>query len=674
METGGDRLQNILNSLEDCMTGGRIVRQNAPMRQDSPASQGNGSQDELNSFENCPRGLVRDESQMSFGISALDVEDDGDHEGEYDPRQWMKIVGAFELPRFVYNVNQKHFEKLGSAPSLFPDPTHKTRLFRNRYNLIHQRLLRNESFQTPTITHSRATSLQQSSSNMATAQQAYKLTPISNLLGRSGSSHLLLGLLAISPTGMSALSDLTGSIVLDLQYAKAVPENGAWFTPGMIVLVDGVYEEDGSVGGTGLGGAGGVGGTIGGKFLASHIGGPPCERREVTLGIGNPSDSGNMSAGGGFGWIDFLGVGSERATGSTMRRLERTILGKNTKRAAGPSRSRLVTLGEVNLDNPKTVRALRQIFAIYAADAVEELPIIFILAGNFVQHATMVGGGSDGGMEYKEYFDSLASVLTEFPTIIQSATFVFLPGDNDPWASSFSAGAATVLPRQGIPELLTSRVRRAFMTAHAAMDKTIDAKMKGEVVWTSNPTRISLFGTVHEIVCFRDDISGRLRRNALNFRSVKTLHDTSKEDPGIHEGITRNRRNQNEQIEVDVVVEAAEPDDANMERNGPRDPPVSFDLPAAQKLVKTILDQGYLSPFSLSNRPVLWDFAGALQLYPLPTALFLIDSEAPPFAVTYEGCHVMNPGRLVVESRKGLARWIEYDVVSRRGKIREASF
>jgi DNA polymerase epsilon subunit 2 len=28
-----------------------------------------------------------------------------------DPRDWLKIVGAFEQPRMIYNSTQKHFDK-----------------------------------------------------------------------------------------------------------------------------------------------------------------------------------------------------------------------------------------------------------------------------------------------------------------------------------------------------------------------------------------------------------------------------------------------------------------------------------------------------------------------------------------------------------------------------------
>ena len=77
-----------------------------------------------------------------------------------------------------------------------------------------------------------------------------------------------------------------------------------------------MYEEDGSNTG------GGVGGMIGGRFFGSSIGGPPAERRDVTLCINGSSNDGSSSilpAGAGFGWIDFLGVGSERAQGKSIR-------------------------------------------------------------------------------------------------------------------------------------------------------------------------------------------------------------------------------------------------------------------------------------------------------------------------------------------------------------------
>ena len=673
----GDELKSILRNLERSMSGGKPSQQGGLSRQASFAF-GNTDGDAIDSNSK-PEILGIEDGEVSLGMSALGVHDDGDTTGSEDPRRWLKIVGAFEQPRLTYNVKQKHFEAASTAPSLLPDPSHKTHLFRHRYNLIYQRLLRNESFQLSSVASARIGSLQRYSSTIATTQQAYKLTPIANLLGRSGSSHLLLGMLTISPTGVLTVNDLTGSIAVDIQYARPVPEDGAWFTPGMIVLVDGVYEEDASSTGAGLNGNRGVGGTVGGKFIAFSVGGPPCERREVTIGVSGANKDGHTSAGGGFGWVDFLGVGSERAAGSAMRELETKVLKKTSSESLSEGRARVVICGEVQLDNAKTLQALKRVLGLYAAEQAHQTPMVVVLMGNFVRHAVMTGGTSGGSIEYKEYFDSLASAISDYPTMLQSTTFVFVPGDNDPWASAFSAGAATALPRTSVPDLFTTRIKRAFATAGVEAEKATGKRADGEAIWSTNPTRLTLFGPAQEVVFFRDDMSGRLRRNAMRFlpfqaetQPMSSIVPNQKRNGGataMEEG-----QQPSESMEVDIAVETAESHVPASKAKESADSKVSSDLQTARKLVKTILDQGYLSPFPPSDRPVLWDYAGTLQLYPLPTALVLMDPEAPPFAVTYEGCHVMNPGPLTPQGRKGVAQWMEYDARMRRGKTREIRF
>jgi DNA polymerase epsilon subunit 2 len=478
---------------------------------------------------------------------------------------------------------------------------------------------------------------------------------------------MLLGLLTISPTGTLAISDLTGSIALDLTHAKPIPEDGAWFAPGMIVLVDGTYEEEDN-NTVSLGGSGGVGGTIGGKFIGFFIGGPPCERRAVTLGVSGKNGDGDITAGGGFGWVDFLGVGSERAVGSKMRKLEQRLIRQPTGDDEMGGRGRVIIIGEVNLDEPRTLQALKKLLGIYAAEPEEDTPMTFVLMGNFTQHAVMARGGSGGSIEYKEYFDGLASTLADYPTLLQSATFIFVPGDNDGWASSFSAGAATPLPRKGVPEMFTSRIKRAFATANAEAEKEKGKKTDGEAIWTTNPSRLSLFGPTHEIVLFRDNISGRLRRTAIRFSSSKPAED---EDEMGMSPAPEPVQEPTAEMDIDTDVQAAE---SHVAEPAAAAESISSDLHAARKLVKTILDQGYLSPFGMATRPVLWDYTSALQLYPLPTALVLADTEAPAFCVTYEGCYVMNPGSVVAPGRRGVAKWVEYDIRNKVGKVREVLF
>lgn len=564
-----------------------------------------------------------------------------------------------------------------------PPASHKTEAFRNRFNVIHQRLLRNESFQTSAVAGAKGAALRKTTAGNA---QTHKITPIANLLGRHGSHHMLLGMLVILPAGNLAIADLTGSIALDLSQAAAIPEDSAWFTPGMIVLVDGVYEEEEEHATKGLSGSSGIGGTIGGRFQGFFIGQPPCEKRRATLGVSGPDGGADHTIGGGFGWIDFLGVGSERAVGTRMRRIEQKLLKRPAASLPAATdddmdnpfishldrgRGRIVILGELNLDQPRSLQALKKILGLYATDPEGSTPMTFVLTGNFTTHAVMArgsGSGSGGSIEYKEFFDAVASTLADYPTLLTTSTFVFVPGDNDGWVSAFSGGSAVPLPRKSVPALFTSRVRRVFAAANAEAGLSGPDAGGGEAIWTTNPSRLSLFGPAHEIVLFRDDISARLRRASVRLKSSKPSAadgDGEAEDATMSGAIPPAGGDADDDDVMEVDESKPPPADKEDE--------VPYDVHAARKLVKTLLDQGYLAPFRQASRPVHWDYAGAMHLYPLPTAMVLVDTSAPSFCVTYEGCHVMNPGSVLVTGRKGVARWIEYEV-GRVGKVRECTF
>ncbi|KAM0333090.1 hypothetical protein ACHAQA_001748 [Verticillium albo-atrum] len=596
-------LKEILKTMEGNMSGGKIVAGGKGLsRQNSLLESGRdadiASHTRLGLRPN--QALTREDSQQSFGMSSLEVEEEENDDAANDARKWLKVIGAYDQPRLCYNVAKKHFE----------------------------------------------------------------------------SHHMLLGMLVVLPTGGLAISDLTGTIALDLSQAIAIPEDSAWFAPGMIVLIDGVYEEEEESHGKGLSGSSGVGGTLGGKFQGFFIGQPPCEKRRATLGVSGPDGGQDHTIGGGFGWIDFLGVGSERAVGPRMRKLEQRLLPRRSADET-PGRGRMVILGEVNLDQPRTLQALRKILSLYANEPEGQSPMTFVLAGNFTQHAVLARGGSGGSIEYKEVFDALASTLADFPTLLQTATFVFVPGDNDGWVSSFGAGAAVPLPRKPAPEMFTSRVRRTFAAANAELNSNNNNETKateGEAIWTSNPSRLSLFGPNHEVVLFRDDVAARLSRTSVRLKSTRSA-DPDAEDP---EG------QQAPSTGGDVVMSGAVGADAtpvdqeamDVDTDAAKAPPtseVSQDIHRARKLVKTILDQGYLAPFRHAIRPVHWDYAAALHLYPLPTALVLVDATAPPFAVTYEGCHVMNPASLLVPGKTRVARWMEYEV-GKIGRMKDLSF
>ncbi|KAI5283368.1 DNA-directed DNA polymerase epsilon, subunit B, partial [Ascosphaera acerosa] len=475
---------------------------------------------------------------------------------------------------------------------------------------------------------------------MQSGFRASKLTAIANLLGRSGSSHYVLGMLQAAPTGGMLLADLTGSVALDLTHARAVPEDGAWYTPGMFVIIYGVYEEDEVVVGAALASNQGVGGTIGGKFFAVVVAGPPCERREHTLGISAEEARGGTAVSapalaavparleGGYGWVDFLGVGSERAVGAQMRQLQARCLQKalsssQADGSAGPARRRkIVILSELNLDVVSVTAALEKVLAHYSPAGDEDpmnVPPCFVLMGSFVQYSRMPGSDTPASDEYKHGFDSLAAVLARFPAVLRNSTFVFVPGDNDPWAAAHSGGASTPVPRDGLSKLFTARVNRAFAEANREVAGK-RGRVEGKVVWASNPARICLFGPTKELVVFRDDMSGRLRRNAISLRGpAKDAGDTNMD---VDEGADADADAHADAMEVDepeaqpTVTSSADPTSPQQhqqqqQQDGPASSHTSVppSLAASRKLVKTILDQGHLSPFPLLTRPVLAGYA-----------------------------------------------------------------
>lgn len=105
-------LKAILKTLEGTMSGGRIIQSKELSRQNSFAL-GN-SQMENTSISRPgerPAMLGRDDSQASFGMSSLGMEEDEEEGSLSDPRKWLKVIDAFDQPRLVYNVAKKHFDR-----------------------------------------------------------------------------------------------------------------------------------------------------------------------------------------------------------------------------------------------------------------------------------------------------------------------------------------------------------------------------------------------------------------------------------------------------------------------------------------------------------------------------------------------------------------------------------
>lgn len=108
-------LKDILKTLEGNMSGGKVVtgarglsRQNSLLLEPGQDAELSNTRLGLRPMQS---SLVREDSQQSFGMSTLGVEEDEDDENVRDPRKWLKVIDAYEQPRFYYNVAKKHFER-----------------------------------------------------------------------------------------------------------------------------------------------------------------------------------------------------------------------------------------------------------------------------------------------------------------------------------------------------------------------------------------------------------------------------------------------------------------------------------------------------------------------------------------------------------------------------------
>jgi DNA polymerase epsilon subunit 2 len=107
-------LREILKAVEGNMSGGTVVsaarglsRQNSLLL-DAQLENGDVSNARLGLRPTA--ALAREESSTSFGMSSLEVEQEQDDDIK-DPRQWLKVIDALQQPRYIYNVEKKHFER-----------------------------------------------------------------------------------------------------------------------------------------------------------------------------------------------------------------------------------------------------------------------------------------------------------------------------------------------------------------------------------------------------------------------------------------------------------------------------------------------------------------------------------------------------------------------------------
>ena len=313
----------------------------------------------------------------------------------------VQLLDGFHTKRLVYDAPNKQFflqDEDKEAYALHAGPEAKIEMYRQRFCLIHQRVLRNPMFRK---------GLHKGGGNSKGGSAAITLTPVESLVGRSsGRFHCyILGMITQTGDnhGQYHLEDLTSSILVDLSQCEMVGDG--MITEGCIVLVEGEV--------------------IDGLLYARKIGHPPSEERDESLEV--------------------IGYQSSDIFGAIGSSTQREQLAKQEIEVGLDSM--FVVLSDVHLDQSKVMEKLEILFDGY--QNIDPLPI-FVFMGNFTSSPLAYAKG--GAKQFMGYFEELGNLISRFPVLAKEARFIFIPGPQDP-------GSAKIFPRPSVPSLFTSSLR-----------------------------------------------------------------------------------------------------------------------------------------------------------------------------------------------------------------------
>ena len=285
----------------------------------------------------------------------------------------LQVISAFDSPIVKYDgVNKSfYFGVRKDCKGLFGGAEAKVTMFRDRLELIRQRLERNKDFAAPTL-----------NTSASSRDKAYvELSTLDSLVGITGHRNLL-GMITQRDEGHYWLEDLNGSVRMDLSNCKKI--SGGLFTEGCVVVASGTVHED--------------------VFYVEAMGFPPPEDRMKTLQ--------NMQT------LDIT-----RLTGYSPQ--EETEMLKMEQAAED---AQFVVFSDVHLDNPTVMQKLKAVFLGYETFGAR--PELFIFMGNFTSRP--FGQGKDDGAWYRSLFDELGDLIASFDSFKRYSKFVFVPGPTDP--------------------------------------------------------------------------------------------------------------------------------------------------------------------------------------------------------------------------------------------------
>ncbi|KAL6583692.1 hypothetical protein OROMI_002981 [Orobanche minor] len=376
----------------------------------------------------------------------------------------LRIIDAFDFPKFRYDPIKKLFHKYTGELPVHGDASAKVALYRDRFLLLFQRLSRDPHFSRPLF-----------GSNISDYGSC-QISPIQSLVGQTG-KRWVMGLICQPEDGHFYLEDLTAAVEVDL--SNAISSTISQSSPNNYDRV--LCRKHNSLSRrhdalerylsafcdpTGL------------KCAMKHqdsvktCGFPPLEDREKSFST--------------FAGIDFYGGGSlTKEETLRLAELER-----------GSVNDMFVILSDVWLDNEETMEKLETILNVYENENV--VPSLFVFMGNFCSHPCNLSFNSYSSI--RSQFGRLGKMIAAHQHLKDRSRFLFIPGPDD-------IGPSNVLPRCSLPKYITEELQNHIPNA----------------VFLSNPCRIKFY--TQEIVFFRQDMLYKMRRTCLMPPSTEETSD-----------------------------------------------------------------------------------------------------------------------------------------------------
>nr|XP_030131166.3 DNA polymerase epsilon subunit 2 isoform X2 [Taeniopygia guttata] len=289
----------------------------------------------------------------------------------------FNIIGAFDIPRYIYNSERKKFLPLSMTdlprPSLFGTAKDKAELFRERYSILQQRTHRHELF-TPSPVDAHPDD----------GKSKFQLKTVETLLGNPAKvgEVIVLGMITQLKEGKFFLEDPTGVVQLDLSKAQF---HSGLYTESSFVLAEGWYEDE--------------------VFHVNAFGFPPTEPSATTRAF--------------YGNINFFGGPSSSSVKASAKLKQ---LEEENEDAM------FVFVSDVWLDQAEVLEKLHIMFSGYSSAP----PTCFFFCGNF----SSAPYGKNQIQSLKGSLKALADIICEYPSIHKSSRFVFVPGPEDPGPGS----------------------------------------------------------------------------------------------------------------------------------------------------------------------------------------------------------------------------------------------